>query len=73
MKKPNKRTLLAACLMVPLVSSCSAIGVGSECAAFIPVYVSKSDQFSDSTARQILQNNRTGAKLCEWKPNPATH
>ncbi len=69
MKKPNKQTLFLAFLMVPLVSSCSAIGAGSECAAFVPVYVSKSDQFTDSTARQILQNNRTGAKLCDWKPN----
>lgn len=69
MKKINKPIMLAVCLMAPLLSSCAATGQGNECAAFIPVYIAKADQLTDGTARQILQNNRTGKELCGWKPS----
>ena len=61
--------ILAVCLMASL-SGCSASGgKGIECAGFIPVYISSKDQLTDGTARQILQNNEAGLKLCQWKPN----
>lgn len=33
-----------------------------------PILVSKSDVLSDETARQILEHNLAGAKVCGWKP-----
>jgi hypothetical protein len=33
-----------------------------------PIYVDKADVLSDETAATILAHNRTGAKLCGWKP-----
>ncbi|WP_230972975.1 hypothetical protein [Burkholderia vietnamiensis] len=33
-----------------------------------PIYVSKTDELSDATAKQILAHNQTGAKNCGWKP-----
>lgn len=34
-----------------------------------PIYVDKTDVISDSTAKQILAHNKTGAAKCGWKPN----
>lgn len=36
------------------------------CTTALPIYVDKTDLISDSTARQILQHNKTGRKLCKW-------
>lgn len=36
------------------------------CATAKPIYISKADTISDATARQILQHNLTGRKLCGW-------
>lgn len=36
------------------------------CATAKPIYISKVDQISDATARQILEHNLTGRKLCGW-------
>lgn len=34
-----------------------------------PIYVSKSDVLSDTTATAILAHNIAGAKNCGWKPS----
>lgn len=36
------------------------------CATAKAVYISKADTISDETARQILEHNLTGQKLCGW-------
>lgn len=36
------------------------------CATAKPIYIAKTDQISDDTARQILAHNLTGRKLCKW-------
>lgn len=33
-----------------------------------PIYISRQDVLSDTTAREILEHNKTGQKLCDWKP-----
>lgn len=33
-----------------------------------PIYVDKADVLSDDTAKAILAHNRSGAKVCGWKP-----
>lgn len=32
----------------------------------MPIYINEKDVISDDTARQILQHNKTGRKLCKW-------
>jgi hypothetical protein len=56
--------VLIACLMAALLTSCATNG-RVECSAFRPIYVSKSDQFSDATARQILAHNEAWKSLCQ--------
>jgi hypothetical protein len=36
------------------------------CATAQPIYISKKDVLVDATARDILQHNLTGRKLCGW-------
>lgn len=36
------------------------------CATASPIYIDKTDQISDGTAREILKHNMTGRKLCGW-------
>lgn len=66
-----------ACVMALLLSSfavtgCEMMKTKSEvaapdfCATAQPIYISKTDQIADSTARAILQHNITGRKLCGW-------
>jgi hypothetical protein len=57
--------VLIACLMAALLTSCALSGEGTECSAFRPIYVSKADQFSDATARQILAHNEAWKSLCQ--------
>lgn len=37
----------------------------STCAALRPIYVSKSDMLTDETAKAILANDETWARLCK--------
>jgi len=67
MTNPKARTLLIACLMMPLLASCSNPGEDS-CHRFKPVYVDRAkDVISPGTARQILANNLSGELGCGWK------
>ena len=45
-----------------------AAAVPDFCATARPIYISKTDTFSDQTARQVLAHNLTGARLCGWSP-----
>ena len=63
---------LAPLLLILLLGACATGGRATKpeaaCLAFKPVYVSRKDVLTDQTARDILANNETGARLCGWKP-----
>ena len=40
------------------------------CTPWRAIYTSKQDVLTDGTAKAIFDHDRTGAKLCGWKPNP---
>ncbi|PFH26653.1 hypothetical protein BX604_0349 [Burkholderia sp. JKS000303] len=42
--------------------------IDSACSWTKPIYLEKTDVLSDSTARAVLEHNRTGAKVCGWRP-----
>lgn len=68
MKKPMAlKTALIGSLMAMLLSGCGLSGNANS--GFAPIYVSKDDQFTDATARQILQHNETGKELLGWHNN----
>lgn len=52
-----------------LLLACATSGpVTSDfCAVARPIYISRDDQFTCPTARQILDHNETGKTLCGWK------
>lgn len=50
--------------MATLLSACATPGADSYCALASPIYVDKTDVFSDETARQILSANEKWASLC---------
>lgn len=62
------------CLLAALLTSCVATGCATTnpvvepdyCATAKPIYISKTDVISDATAREILEHNLTGQKLCGW-------
>ncbi len=68
----------ARCVMAALLMSFAATGCGTMtketptitdstyCMTAKPIYISKNDVISDSTARLILEHNLTGKKLCGW-------
>ena len=56
-------------LLVVMLSGCSSVAINDYCAIANPIYVSKNDGFTDLTARQILDHNETGEKVCEWTPS----
>ncbi len=42
------------------------------CDTASPIYISRYDQLTDYTAREILTHNRIGHRLCGWKKKAAT-
>ncbi len=49
------------------VSACANAGSGTNyCAIAEPIYISKQDVLTDTTAREILVHNEVGASLCGW-------
>lgn len=58
--------LLAACLMVPLLTSCAATGpvIDTGCLWTREIRVSQQDVITDLTARQILGHNKARAERC---------
>ncbi|WP_363798380.1 hypothetical protein ABU614_06715 [Lysobacter firmicutimachus] len=59
--------------LIPLLTACSTTGRVTEattgCAWTRPIRVSRQDQLTDLTARQILAHNEAGRRLCGWQPN----
>lgn len=61
-------------MLAPLLVSCASMaGYGTEaqlrqatCSAWAPIYASRQDVLTDGTARQVLQHNETGRRLCGW-------
>jgi hypothetical protein len=49
-------------------AACSPTGraINDYCLVAEPIYISKKDGLTNETARQVLQNNETGLKLCGW-------
>lgn len=65
-------SLLAVLLISCAVSGCETMmknnpAAADFCATAKPIFVSRSDEISDATAREILTHNLTGQKLCGWK------
>lgn len=57
----------SALLLATLLAACGSGGAGtSPCSGWQPIYVSRADQLTDGTARQILAHNETGRRLCGW-------
>lgn len=56
-----------------LLSACMSNGSGktdapdSFCMVAHPIYISAQDGLTDGTARQILDHDEAGRKLCGWK------
>lgn len=49
------------------LAGCSTTG-GDYCLLAKPIRPSTSDVLTEGTARQILAQNETGEKLCNWTP-----
>jgi hypothetical protein len=57
---------LSACLMALLLTGCATSGAGiNYCDLAGPVFISKQDQLTDETARQLLQHNETWKRNCK--------
>jgi hypothetical protein len=61
--------------MAALLIGCVLTGCGTTksepvapdfCATSQPIFVDKTDIFTDATAKAILRHNLTGRKLCGW-------
>lgn len=67
------KQVLLLCLMAPLLMSCANNGraiekinvIDTACSWVKPIYISKDDQLTDGTARQILSNNRAYMSSCK--------
>lgn len=59
---------MLACLMAALLTACATGGAVTKefCAIARPILISKADSLTDGTARQILNHNEIGARLCGW-------
>lgn len=55
-------------LALLLLTGCGGSAINDYCSVASPIYVSKKDGFTSLTARQILDHNETGEKICRWKP-----
>lgn len=63
------KTTLAVCLVAALIGLCGCSGAPvADCQWAKPIYIDPQDQFTDTTAREILEHNQTGLKMCAWRP-----
>ena len=54
------------CLTAALLTGCASTGrVTNFCDLAAPVYISKQDQLTDETARQILTHNEIWQRVCK--------
>lgn len=68
--------LLATLPLALLLAGCATTAgvvkpevVDNGCSWAKPIIVSGDDVLTDGTAKQILEHDQTGAKVCGWKPN----
>lgn len=55
-------------MTVMLCAGCATNGVeNSYCSIAKPIYITQGDELTDDTAREILDHDEVGAKLCGWK------
>jgi hypothetical protein len=54
--------------MALLLTSCAGTGRAnnSYCQIAKPIMIGPEDALSDTTAREVLEHNRTGRKICGW-------
>ena len=62
------KPIFVALMMALPLTSCDTIGRAnnSYCLVAKPILIGPTDNLSDTTAREILEHNRTGRKLCGW-------
>lgn len=69
LKLKSVRFLLAGLLTVCAATGCATTNRAVQpdyCATAQPIYVGRDDVIGDATAREILEHNLTGQKLCGW-------
>lgn len=61
---------VAIILLAALLNGCAISGNAPDsfCAVAQPIYTSCDDQFTESTALQVLDHNDVGEQQCGWKP-----
>lgn len=62
--------ILAACVAAPAKPYCPPPDNRAECATFQQIDVACADVLTDSTAKQILANNKAGKAACGWVSRP---
>lgn len=70
MRYRNKRRCLVKWIVYPMVmllSGCAILGreTSQYCDISQPIYISKKDELTDGTARQILEHNETWKRICK--------
>lgn len=53
--------------MALLTSGCLG-GTETSCVGWKPIFTSSSDKLTPGTARQVLDHNEYGERVCHWKP-----
>lgn len=56
--------------VLAMVVGCTTVQTRTHefCLVSSPILIGKQDKLSDTTAKEILEHNKTGAALCGWKP-----
>jgi hypothetical protein len=50
-----------------LLAGCASGGAGIDvCGPWRPILISRTDQLTGGTAKEILTHNETGSRLCGW-------
>jgi hypothetical protein len=50
-----------------LLAGCASGGAGIDvCGPWRPILISRTDQLTNGTAREILTHNEAGSRLCGW-------
>jgi hypothetical protein len=59
--------MFALFLAATLASGCASDGPAADfCLIARPITIEDADVVTDTTARQLLEHNETGARLCGW-------
>lgn len=60
-------------VLLILLVGCGTSGPATDtqalaCTGWRPIFVSRQDNLTENTARQILAHNLTGKERCHWEP-----